>query len=184
MHLTKTKTLFTSAVALSVSPVSAGLHSWTSSGPAGGNITTIAADPANPATLYVGTHGAGIYKTEDNGRTWSVVNQGLPELVIFSFTNGPDPATWFAATVNGKLARTEDGGAHWIGVGNAPAWSEVIFDQEQGVLYVISGRQILRSADLGNTWQVIPQSHVFFKVTVSRGQLFAIEYPDLFVSND
>ena len=82
MHLTKTKTLFTIVVALSVSPVFAGLHSWTSSGPAGGSITTMVADPANPATLYVGTHGAGIYKTEDNGRTWRAVNPGLPELVI------------------------------------------------------------------------------------------------------
>ena len=185
MHLRKARNVLSLALALSTAPVFAGLNTWTSSGPAGGNITTMVADPANPATLYVGTHGAGIYKTEDNGRTWRAVNPGLPELVISSLVNGPDSVTFFAATVNGKLARTEDGGAHWSEVGNVTTVSsELVFDHERQILYVTSLGKLLRSGDLGNTWQSIPTNHNFYAVTASRGRLFAAENPFLYVSDD
>jgi len=41
--------------------VSAGPNVWKSIGPEGGNISSLAIDPAAPATLYAGTYGGGLF---------------------------------------------------------------------------------------------------------------------------
>src|SRR5712691_9361457 len=60
----------------------AGLGVWTTNGPEGGPIRSIAVDPNNPSILYVGTVGAehgggGVFKSINKGLTWTPVNNGL-----------------------------------------------------------------------------------------------------------
>jgi hypothetical protein len=62
----------------SVSQVHAGTNVWTSIGPAGGSIYTLAIDPTTPTTLYAGTAFSGLFKSTDGGSTWRAVNTGLP----------------------------------------------------------------------------------------------------------
>jgi hypothetical protein len=38
---------------------------------------TIVEDPANPQRIYVGISAAGVYRTEDGGRTWTACNRGI-----------------------------------------------------------------------------------------------------------
>ncbi len=58
--------LILAGLASPASTVSAGVGVWTTGGPYGGNITALAVDPANPATLYAGTNG-GVFKSADGG---------------------------------------------------------------------------------------------------------------------
>ena len=56
---------------------SAGVNTWTTNGPDGGDIRALAIDPANPATLYAGTEGGGVFKSTNGGGSWNAVNAGL-----------------------------------------------------------------------------------------------------------
>ncbi len=52
--------------ASAIMPVYAAVNAWTSNGPYGGYISSLAVDPSNPSTLYAGTDGGGGFKsTED-----------------------------------------------------------------------------------------------------------------------
>jgi hypothetical protein len=62
---------------LPVEEVSAGdtaeTNVWTSIGPDGGIIYTLAIDPKTPTTLYAGIDDGGVFKSTDGGRSWSAV---------------------------------------------------------------------------------------------------------------
>src|SRR5436309_5673615 len=68
---------------------------WTLIGPAGtkdlqrqtsysGQIHSIAIDPRNPNTIYIGTRGGGIWKTDDGGLNWQPLTDTQPDLYIQS----------------------------------------------------------------------------------------------------
>jgi len=89
--------------------VVAGSNVWTSIGPEGGTINSLAIDPKTPMTLYAGTGGwgdAGVFKSTNGGGTWSAVNTGLADgdinaLVIDSIT----PTTLYAGIWGGACSR-------------------------------------------------------------------------------
>jgi len=86
--LTLGKGLLIGLLALAMSfgpstPVSAGINAWTSLGPEGGWIYTLAIDPTAPHTLYAGTYG-GAFKSTNGGMNWSAVNTGLTTLQVYA----------------------------------------------------------------------------------------------------
>ena len=66
-------------LALTASAVSAGVNTWTTSGPGGGNIRELAIDPVNPATLYAAAESGGLFKSTNGGGSWRAINTGLTE---------------------------------------------------------------------------------------------------------
>ena len=56
-------------VASGASLAEAGINVWTSSGPEGGLIRSLAIDPTSPSTLYAGTDGGGVFKSTNGGGT-------------------------------------------------------------------------------------------------------------------
>ena len=54
-------------------------------GPPGGDVRALAIDPSNPATLYAGTNGGGVFKSTNGGATWQPTGA--------NFGNGSPPAT-------------------------------------------------------------------------------------------
>src|SRR5258706_5688379 len=92
-------------------PVQAASGKWTTSGPPGGDVLSIAIDPRDSNLLYAGTAGAGVFKSQDDGSNWrsTALNGGtIIALAIDSSRSG----TVFAATP-GSLFKTEDGGNSW-----------------------------------------------------------------------
>jgi hypothetical protein len=62
----------------------AGVNRWTSRGPEGASILSLALDPTRPDILYagngtvgVGGHGTGVVKSVDRGQTWAPSGAGL-----------------------------------------------------------------------------------------------------------
>ena len=69
--------LCTALIGLRVAwPAWAGSDAWTTSSLAGYTVNTVALDPTNPATVYVGTN-QGLLVSPDGGTTWT----GLPGLM-------------------------------------------------------------------------------------------------------
>ena len=96
---------------------SAGVNTWTTNGPEGGQIRALAIDPATPATLYAGTFGGGVFKSTNGGGSWTAINTGLTSNFANALAIAPSaPATLYAGTVGGGVFKSTNGGGSWTAV--------------------------------------------------------------------
>jgi Leucine-rich repeat (LRR) protein len=92
---------------------------WVGHGPPGGIVNTIAIDPSSPSTAYAGTSYGGVFKSTDNGASWSTSNNGLAVRLINALAIDPaNPSTIYAGTYSQALEqpslfKSTDGGASW-----------------------------------------------------------------------
>ncbi|HUK52472.1 MAG TPA: hypothetical protein VL099_04180, partial [Candidatus Binatia bacterium] len=99
--------------------------------PVSGRINTIAVDPANPSTLYVGGAVGGVWKSIDNGQTWAPLTDFQPSLAMGSIAIDPSAASCGSGSCQIIYAGTGElnfGGDNYYGAG------------------------ILKSIDAGATW--------------------------------
>ena len=99
----------------------AGLHRTTDAGATwtlfpgvfGTNVTgqALAADAATGA-LYAGANNGGVFKSVDQGQSWTPANAGLPSIVWTLAAAETAPFTLYAGTSSGVF-RTTDGAATW-----------------------------------------------------------------------
>jgi photosystem II stability/assembly factor-like uncharacterized protein len=94
----------------------AGTNLWTTHGPDGGPIRSLAIDPRTPSTLYAGTTRAAVFKSTDSGASWSAAG-GLPvsASVQVLAIDPATPDTLYAAMLGGVFKSTDAGGT-WTGV--------------------------------------------------------------------
>ena len=143
-------------------PAHAGVSVWTSSGPYGGYVRTLAVDPKTPTTLYAGTSGEGVFKSTDSGSTWSLANTGLTNLFIYALAIDPStPETLYAGTNHGEVFKSTDAGRTWAVGNNGLPSSDPVFPEilaliinpkTPSTLYAGTRYGVFRSTDAGETW--------------------------------
>jgi photosystem II stability/assembly factor-like uncharacterized protein len=142
--------------------------------------SSIAIDPRNHNTIYVGTgdfdgyggYGFGIMKSTDGGATWT--NRGNTQFGAFAVSAivvDPENSNIVTVTVGrppnwwGYIWRSTDGGATWTAVNTTYApWSDIKYGAKDGSgtrHYYATGHyyggQVWRSDDRGATWtQLFP----------------------------
>jgi photosystem II stability/assembly factor-like uncharacterized protein len=149
--------------------------------------TTILFHP-DGKTVYAGTFPAGVYKSEDTGKTWREINVGWTNDGVFSLVFHPDNTDIiYAGTYNG-INLTTDAGAHWelSDTGWPPEqWVfSIDFDPETpDIMYACSkngenegrGRDgfrgtVMKSVNGGKTWSSITTgldiNQEFYKIIV------------------
>jgi hypothetical protein len=127
-------------------------------------VTTLAADPERPGTLWAGVEIDGLRRSRDGGRTWEPVGRGLSSLDIHGLALLPGGR--MLASTNNDLNRSTDGGETWEplhvrnwlpwaycrGLAQLPGRPEVVLvgngDGPPG-----SAGTVGRSADGGATWE-------------------------------
>jgi photosystem II stability/assembly factor-like uncharacterized protein len=152
------------------------LH-WRALGPAnmGGRVADIAGDPHKPYTLYVATGTGGLFKTTDNGTSWSGVFDKQPVASIGAVAVAPqDSKIVWAGTgePNGRnssswgngVYKSEDGGTTWknMGLRDTQTIARVIVDpSDVNTVYVAAvghlwganrERGVFKTSDGGKTW--------------------------------
>lgn len=162
---------------------------------AGGLIVhRIVPDPALPDRLYVAISAAGVFRSDDDGRTWEALNRGVradflpnkfPEVgqCVHSLVMGNQRNLLFQQNHCG-VYRTRDGGDTWQdisrGLPSRFGFAIVAHPYEPETIYVvpeISGERryvcngrlgVYRSKNGGKNWQVLtrglPQQHVYTQV--------------------
>lgn len=150
---------------------------WEPIGPSnvGGRINTIAVDPSDNDTWYVGCAAGGIFKTTDAGANWDPIFDDQPFLPIGDIEIDPhNPKVIYAATgdpnvsgfpfVGDGLWRSTDAGDTWTNIGLEetrilsrvrvhPMDSNLLFAAAMGLpMAKTPDRGIYKSTDRGATW--------------------------------
>lgn len=131
------------------------------------NVQTVALDPVNSQTAYLGSWGHGIFKTNNGGDNWEPINEGLTCLLIHTLMIDPyQSETLYAGTATGGVFKSTNGGNSWISASEGlplPSRSyELAADhKEPNTLYASLARVeedewiglgVYRSTDSGVRW--------------------------------
>jgi hypothetical protein len=139
-------------------PIQAGLSNSYS-----GLIWTLAVDPRDSDTVYVGTGGGGVWKTTDSGTNWAPLTGNLPasgsQAIVFDPTN---PDIVYDGTGNyfyGALGvlKSTDGGSIWTTLTGFGADSTYATGYADASIWSLAIRPfVLLMADL--FWQELPMA--------------------------
>ena len=121
------KSVVPSALAL---PPTAGLAAatWVALGPGniGGRTRAIAASPSNPATMWAGSVGGGIWRTDDAGAHWAPVDDFMANLAVTCIvTDSAHPNIMYAGTGEGFGNVDSLRGAGVFRTTNGTTWSQL-----------------------------------------------------------
>jgi photosystem II stability/assembly factor-like uncharacterized protein len=137
-------------------------------GPGGGNFLSLGADARNPGVLYAGARNTGVFKTRDDGASWT--SAGLAGRTVSALAlDSNTPGSVYAATGidigdselgDMELFRSPDGGETWTRVfpGFPPDCfpTSLITDPRiPGTVYLSACGSVFRSTDAGNTWSEV-----------------------------
>jgi photosystem II stability/assembly factor-like uncharacterized protein len=136
-------------------PLQAGINRWTPIGPNGGSVTALAFS-ANGRTAWAGTEQLGVFRSADNGRTWTLASNGLSGEVLDLAASPAAPGRIYAAASSGVF-RSDDAGLHWTAANKdlPPAALLAIEPTEPAAVWAAgSGKHSLyRSTNLGARWR-------------------------------
>jgi len=157
-------------------PPGEGLTLYPTGGPFGFDIIeTIAVGDGE--TLFVGTFGGGLFRTEDGGGHWKPINKGLRDKFIGSLIYLKEGRV-FAGTIRSGLYKSEDNGENW-----RPA-NQGLENQEVGTMTLLpsgellagTGQGVFISRDKGEIWEPfsegIPPVRVQSIISKKDGTLF------------
>jgi len=130
-------------------------------------IFSILVDPTDPDVIYAGTMGMGIYKTENKGRTWKKINNGInlvgqrPTIYDIAVDPKNGDNLYLAGITNdyGKIYKSTNGGGEWREVfvesqKEKPVYSLAISNRNPKIILAgsITGG-VYASTDRGESWQ-------------------------------
>lgn len=155
---------------------------WKNVGPGGGGwIQSIAADPQDPDTVYLGCDVGGFYKSTDGGANWTISNSGLTDFFVESIAVHPSDRKTILLGTQGGVFRSADGGASWearrsgfpalqSAAYSAPIGAVAFDPRNPAVVYAGIGRprrnnsgkgHIYKSTDTGETWTLCTSATTF-----------------------
>jgi photosystem II stability/assembly factor-like uncharacterized protein len=145
---------------------------------ASGRVIAFAVNPRNHAEYYVGVASGGVWKTVNDGTTWTPVFDGEGSYSIGWVELDPNNASvvWVGTGENNSqrsvgygdgVYRSDDGGKSWKNLGLKksehigrividPRDSKVVYVAAEGPLWGPGGeRGLYKTADAGNTWKAV-----------------------------
>jgi photosystem II stability/assembly factor-like uncharacterized protein len=139
-------------------PLAAVPGSWSSLGPDGGPVFSLASLPDNPQVIYAGVF-AGVYKSVDGGTTWVWAGRGLDaRFPVLNLTIDPSrPSTLYAGQTAG-LYKSVNGGATWTRTGLSPnltIYDFAIHPRFPQTLFAATHTGLFTSANGGGKWKRI-----------------------------
>jgi photosystem II stability/assembly factor-like uncharacterized protein len=122
------------------------------SGPTAPDVRVLKIDRNN--TLYIGTWGAGIFRSYNNGQTWTEINFGLTNLFINAI-EFDSSGVIYAGTNGGGLFRSSNNGLSWAAVNNGLTnlyVKAIAFKGNTHIFVGTKGGGVFRSTNSGINW--------------------------------
>lgn len=145
-------------------------------------VHSISLDPENQDRMFVGISAAGVFRTDDGGKTWAAKNQGvradflpnkLPEVgqCVHHMEMHPTNASVLYQQNHCGVYRTEDAGDHWtdiseglpsrfgFGLAVHPHDGDTIYvcpeESDQNRITPDRALRIFKSRDRGDSWEAL-----------------------------
>jgi photosystem II stability/assembly factor-like uncharacterized protein len=128
--------------------------------------------------IFAGTIGRGVYRSTDQGKTWTEVNSGLTITLVLALIINSDQYL-FAGTYLGGVFRSTDNGDTWEPVNDGLTESFVaeLAVNSAGHLFAGTDAGVFRSTDNGDSWNLsntgLPPSRVFALAVNAADHIFA-----------
>lgn len=167
-----------------VTAAAAGKTSWQPAGWGGGGYYwSTVFHPTRPNVLYMGGDVIGVYKSEDGGKNFRMVNDGLANYEVYSIAvDRKNPTHLYAATVGGLCKSTDEGGTWTLLPSTAPKELRITGERgksiraisvDGGVIYAASPTgKIYKSPDGGQTWNKVYETVLTGDAADTRGVQF------------
>lgn len=121
-------------------------------GPPGANVTALAIDRSNPATLYAIASGR-IFKSANGGGLWVPADSGLPVGFIASIAIDPGNSLNLYASSYSGVFKSVNGGSSWMTLAAQGFVDLVMSPTSPTTLYGANETQgVLKSTDGGTSW--------------------------------
>ncbi|RPJ87034.1 MAG: hypothetical protein EHM18_03170 [Acidobacteria bacterium] len=136
-------------------------------GPSGVRINCIAIDNTNPALIFVGTEGNGVYRSTDAGMTWSAVSTGIVDLHIRSLAVDPTSPDVLYAGSEGVYKSTDRGLSWARSLFALTQYVEALAINPQDTQTVYAGTIIgvYRTSNGGASWEAANNGLINWSVT-------------------
>ena len=129
---------------------------WTSNGPEGGTINALAIDPSSSQTVYAGTQGGGVFKSTNDGASWSAVISGL---TVYSLAIDPSSSQTVYAGSYGCVFKSTNGGGTWSadtsGLSTTAVHSLAIDPSSSQTVYAGTSGGVFKSTNGGASWSAV-----------------------------
>lgn len=142
--------------------------------------------------IFSGTNGDGVFRSQDNGASWTKINSGLTDLSVMSLAINSS-GDIFAGTAIDGIFRSTNNGDNWTPVNNGlthtNVWSLAV--NSSGHIFAGSfsyGGGVFRSTDNGGSWTQVntglTELRVLSLAVNSSGHIFAGTVDGVFRSID
>jgi photosystem II stability/assembly factor-like uncharacterized protein len=131
----------------------------------------VAVAQGDPARLYCGTWGSGVWRSDDAGRAWRPAGSGIAPAEVTAVAVSGEPGVVYAGTEPSAVFRSDDGGETWSELSglralpSAPTWSFPPRPETHHVRWIetdpvvasrvfvaIEAGALVRTTDGGRTW--------------------------------
>jgi photosystem II stability/assembly factor-like uncharacterized protein len=144
-------------------------QTWTSLGPLGGDVRSLAVDPSHPDILYLGTADGYIFGSQDAGGHWESLglvgpaNGVITAIIVDPLSSGTLFASMWTTEANGEgggVFVSRDHGRTWQGTVLAGHAIRALAESASDASVLIAGALdgVFRSTDLGKNWERITPS--------------------------
>ncbi len=125
------------------------------------NVLSIAIDPVNSSTVYVGTDRNGVYVSTDASLSWKQIDVKLSNIHNIIIDPSHSQTLYVSGIYNGRgsVIRSDDGGVNWRRVYVEPEngtniTSMAVSQYGSGAVYIgTSGGTIARTTNGGESWE-------------------------------
>lgn len=136
---------------------------------------SLAIDPENPQTIYIGTdylfpgtEGTGVYKSTNGGESWNFVNSGVTNAYVQSVAiDSQNSETIYAGTGGTGVCKSTDAGTTWLpinsGLTNRSVLSLAIDPQNSDIIFAGTWEGVYKSTNGGGSWSLagLTYEHVY-----------------------
>jgi len=156
--------LFVAALTVLAAPrATAGVNRWTSVGPEGATVHSLAIAPTDPAIVYAGTERR-VFKSGNGGSIWFDGSHGIPASSPGTVTqvkvlevHPNDADTLYAGARYQGLFKSQDGGLLWTHIASLQTGDRSVFDlaidpMNPEILYVATYNGLYKSLNGGTSW--------------------------------
>ena len=127
---------------------------WRVGGPDGGQPGAFGFGPGG--RVFAGTGGAGVFSSDDGGRTWVRRSSGMPPDTGISHIEAyPSTPVVYAASGDHGLFRSADNGDTWTRITQIASVEDVAFHPSQPDTVIMVAGSVYRSTDAGAHWETL-----------------------------